>query len=411
MFEMRALKYAVWALAAVLTLGHGTAMGDPGDLLQTFANPHLTGGDNFGVSVAGMGSNVLVGANSADIGAVSAGVAYLFDGSTGTLLRTFNNPTPAAHDEFGASVAGVGNKVVVGAHCDNTGAIGAGAAYLFNSSTGALLHTLQKPTPTDYDYFGFSAAAVGSNFVVGALYANEGATNAGAAYLFDGATGALLRTFQSPTPADNDRFGWCVAAVGGNVLVGAPLDDTDGYNAGAAYLFDGSTGALLQTFHNPTAADDDEFGCAVAAVEDNVLIGAYQDDTAAPNGGAAYLFDGVTGALLRTFLSPSPDNGDLFGQSVAGVGGDVAVGAPYDGGGTAFVFDGSTGAMIAPLVNPTPEWGDKFGHSLAAVGSNVLVGAVCADNGGAAYLFVPEPATLLLLAAGGLLLRRRRRRA
>jgi len=42
------------------------------------------------------------------------GAAYLFDGSTGTLLKTFLNPTPAAGDLFGAAVAAAGDNILVG---------------------------------------------------------------------------------------------------------------------------------------------------------------------------------------------------------------------------------------------------------------------------------------------------------
>ena len=48
--------------------------------------------------------------------------------------------------------------------------------------------------------------------------------------------------------------------MGGNVLVGANYDDTGATDAGAADLFDGTTGALLRTFVNPTAENGDHFG-------------------------------------------------------------------------------------------------------------------------------------------------------
>ena len=62
------------------------------------------------------GSTVVVGAYWDDTGATDAGAAYIFDATTGNLLRTLNNPTPAATDLFGRSVAVSGSTVVVGAH-------------------------------------------------------------------------------------------------------------------------------------------------------------------------------------------------------------------------------------------------------------------------------------------------------
>ena len=80
----------------------------------------------------------MVGAYSDDTGATDAGSAYVFDATTGNLLRTLNNPTPAASDYFGRSVAVSGSTVVVGAYLDDTGATDAGAAYVFDAAGGDL---------------------------------------------------------------------------------------------------------------------------------------------------------------------------------------------------------------------------------------------------------------------------------
>ena len=121
--------------------------------------------------------------------------------------------------------------------------------------------------------------------------------------------------------------------MGGNVLVGAHNDTTGETYNGAAYLFDGGTGALLQTFVNPQASFDDRFGFAVTGAGDNVLVGAPTDSTGARRSGAAYLFDGVSGALLQTFLNPTPAPGDFFGWSLAAMGENIVVGAPDDSAG------------------------------------------------------------------------------
>jgi hypothetical protein len=95
----------------------GSLLLDPKDItitdanspLATFLKPNPSSGDRFGYSVAGIGTNVLIGALFDDPGGVTdAGSAYLFDGTTGALLQTFNNPAPGEGDQFGWSVAGVG---------------------------------------------------------------------------------------------------------------------------------------------------------------------------------------------------------------------------------------------------------------------------------------------------------------
>ena len=74
--------------------------------------------------------------------------------------------------------------------------------------------------------------------LIGASWEDIGATNAGAAYLFDIATGSLLETFENPTPEEGDVFGRSVAALGQNLLVGAQLDHSGGIDPGAAFLFE-----------------------------------------------------------------------------------------------------------------------------------------------------------------------------
>ena len=379
--------------------GEGSLAEPTDDPLWIIENPALAAYDNFGYSVAGVGDNVLVGAPYYDDReATDAGAAYLFS-TDGALLQTFQNPNPTAYDRFGWSVAGVGDNVLIGVPYDVEDGFYAGAAYLLDGATGALLQTFQNPNPPADDYFGWSVAGVGDNILVGAPGDDTGGFYAGAVHLFDGATGALIQTFRKTTPAAYDNFGWSVAGVGDNVLIGVRYDDTGGTNAGATYLFR-TDGALLQTFENP-APDPyggDNFGWSVAGVGDNVLIGAPYDDTGGTDVGVAYLFDGATGALLQAFQKTTPAAFDNFGYSVAAVGGNVLVGVPYDdtGGtnvGAAYLFDGTDGALLHTFENPTPDPNgrDSFGYSVAAVGNNVLVGAPYDDTGGtdvgAAYLF------------------------
>ena len=358
-----------------------------GDVMLTINNPTPAPNEEFGRSVAAFGTNILVGASGENNG---VGVVYLLDGTTGERLLTINNPTPGGGDRFGWSVAAVGNNILVGTPFDDTGATDVGAAYLFDGTTGTLLRTINNPTPANGDRFGYSVAAVGSNILVGAPNDGTGASAAGSAYLFDGTTGALLRTINNPTPAIGDQFGWSVAAVGSNVLVGTPGDDTGATNAGAAYLFDVSKGAaLLRTINNPAPAFNEQFGWSVAAVGNNILVGATFDN----GSGSASLFDGSTGALLRTINNPTPGGGEQFGYSVAAVGNNILVGAINDNinVGSASLFDGSTGVLLRTINNPSPNAGDQFGISVAAVGNNILVGANADDgpfsDSGTVYLF------------------------
>src|SRR5262245_45711754 len=75
----------------------------------------------------------------------------------GDLLRTLGNPAAFGGDQFGGAVAVAGNLVVVGAPFDDPGGVpDAGAAYVFNLDTGALVATLNNPAPAPGDKFGWS---------------------------------------------------------------------------------------------------------------------------------------------------------------------------------------------------------------------------------------------------------------
>ena len=187
---------------------------------------------------------------------------------------TFQKPIPVAGDFFGAAVAADGDEVLIGAPLDSEPGPNAGAAYLFRRDTATLERAFQSPSPATGDLFGAAVALAGARVVIGAPSAAGGATEAGAVYVFDRATGNLLVTIQNPTPDRGDQFGSAVAIAGENVLVGAQLDDTGALDTGAAYLFDGGTGALLQTFPNPAQGAFDHFGSAVAAGSSGLLVGA-----------------------------------------------------------------------------------------------------------------------------------------
>lgn len=395
-------KTTLLPLVVLLGIAPRCAMAEPGNLLQTFLNPRGTtypSGSHFWIrgGVTAVGENLLVGFPFDDTFGADAGIAYLVDASTGDVLRTFKSPHPAVDGNFGCSVAAVGNRVLIGAYHEPTEHVKrAGNAYIFDASTGKLLHTLVKPSPAPDDRFGWPATVLGENFLVSSKWDDTGATNAGAVFLYDSQTGELLQAFRKPQPSAGDGFGNVLAAVGDNLLVADYNDDTKGPDAGAAYLFDGSTAQLLQTFYNPQPGRKNGFGVTAAALGDNVLIGDKSFRPSRADGGIVYLFDSVTGEVLRTFQNPAPAVDDGFGQSIAVVDGNVLIGANHAHAngfnvGAAYLFDGSNGKLLHTFLNPTPAWNDHFGLSTTTLGKNLVITTPFDDtvgiDGGAVYLF------------------------
>ncbi|WP_435640831.1 Lcl domain-containing protein [Micavibrio aeruginosavorus] len=362
------------------------------------SNPTPAAGDEFGYDVDIDGGLVVVGAYSDDPGGISnAGSAYVFDATTGALVSTLSNPSPVATDSFGWSVGISGNLVVVGAYGDDTGASSAGIVYVFNATTGVLVSTLNNPSPTAFDGFGWSVDISGSLAVVGA-YADDpgGVSNTGAAYVFDANTGALVSTLSNPNPAAADNFGYVVAISGTRALVASRFDDPGGLSsAGAAYVFDANTGVLIRELIDPDRAADNYFGDSIDLDGDIAAVGAPGHDL--PGGqGAVYLFDVTDGSVLHTITSPVPAD-EYIGNSVSLSDGRVLVGSVWTdmpGGvwyvGRAYLYDISTGGMISTIDNPDPSGNEFFGLP-SALSGDVAALSVYRDSGsiGVAYLFAP----------------------
>ena len=165
--------------------------------------------------------------------------------------QILDNPNPdgiGLYDFFGNSVAISGNKAIVGANGENEAgeSYSTGKAYIFNVTTGALLHTLDNPNAygtAENDQFGNSVAISDNNAIVGAYGEDDaGGTLSCKAYIFNVTTGALLHTLDNPNAYGTsayDRFGNSIAIDGNHAIIGAfNEDDAGGDSSGKAYIYD-----------------------------------------------------------------------------------------------------------------------------------------------------------------------------
>lgn len=329
----------------------------------------------------------------------------LVQASSFELVRTLDDPTGSGLDAFGRSAEADEDRVLVGSPFDNPG-----QAHLFDSWTGNLLHTFDDPTNTDRDWFGYSVA-LDSNFVlIGAPHDDTKGNHSGQAHLFDASTGSLIRTFNAPFPSVTSNFGHSLAINGNLALIGEPANSRHGFAVGQAHLFDLLTGNLIRTFSDPSSTTQDQFGESVDIEGSYVLIGAPGDDTRALNAGQGYLFDVFTGVLLNTFDDPNASSDGNFGSTAVINGSRVLIAAPYSANkfGQTYLFEASTGSLTQTFDNPSTTGivNDGFGASLAMAGNHILVGAPNNDtNGlsaGSAYLFDADSGGLLQTFDGGL---------
>jgi outer membrane protein assembly factor BamB len=240
-------------------------------------------------SVAVSGTTAVVGAHLHDhvgVGNQSGG-AYIFDTTTGNELFELIPSGFASLDAFGYSVAVSGNIAVVGALGDDEEAESAGVAYVFDTTTGNQLVKLTASDAVAGDKLGGAVAVSGTTALVGTKDHNS---DAGAVYVFDTTTGNELFKLTASDAAGGDHFGGSVAVSGNIAVIGALYDDDTGTNSGSVYIFDTTNGNELFKLTASDAASRDEFGSSVAASGDLVVIGApgVNDDT-----GATYVLEAV----------------------------------------------------------------------------------------------------------------------
>ena len=351
----------------------------------------------FGHSVAATDTYIAVGAYNDDVAAPGAGAVYVYDANTGNILYSISEPVPNSGAFFGFALAITDQYLVIGARSSDIVEVDSGGIYVYNTATGALIHSISNPTPFLTDLFGHVVSISGTKIAVGAPLADAGAVDAGAVYIFDAITGNLIQTITNPFPGLDDRFGNGVAITNDYVAIGAPLVDTEAVDSGRVYIYDTTNWNLIHTILNPTLSAGDYFGHIVAAENDKVVVAARLTDIGAIDSGAAYIFDATSGSLLHSLSNPSPAIDDRFGVNVAISGNRVVVGAVSDDFGAldtgiAYVYNASSGKLQHTLVNPFPGIDDRYGTGVAVSANIVAVGAPLVDtasveNSGAVYIY------------------------
>jgi hypothetical protein len=350
--------------------------------------------DNLGYTVAISGDTAIVGAYHDDTtGGTDAGSAYVFirSGTVWTQQQKITASDGAANDQFGVSVAISGNTVIVGANLDDTaGGTDAGSAYVFTRS-GTVWTQQQKLTASDGamgDNFGISVALVGDTAIVGAgLDSTSGGAFAGSAYVFT-RSGAVWTQQQQLTASDGftaNFFGQAVALSGDTVIVGANGDDRPGTNVGSAYIYMRSGGVWTeqQKIIPTNGALNGRFGISVAISGDSAIVGTNLSNR-------AYVFTRNGGIWAQQ--QELSANVSFYGISVA-INGDTAiVGASREStGGSAYIYTRS-GGVWTERQKLTVSNGDFFGYSVALSGNTAILGDYFGDpaggaNAGDSYIF------------------------
>ena len=305
---------------------------------------------------------ILLGCERAnERGAANEGAVQVFNAATGAFVRKLLPPGAAlASQKLGSAVAVSGDIAVIGAMGSNSDR---GLAYIYNLSTGALLKTLSASDGVAPDTFGFNVATNGVIAAVGA-FADDGSK--GAVYLYNVATGAQNAKLTAFDGAANNFFGYGLAMEGNILAVGADGNSSD---RGAVYFYDVTTATLIKKFQPAASVAGNSVGSSLAMHEGRVVMGNFNSGkvflhdlatesdiaitlggtgtsfgaTVAINGpivavsesaqgqGRVHLFKSSNGSFIRTLLPPNGDtSAQRFGLAIALDGTTLLATAPDD---------------------------------------------------------------------------------
>lgn len=321
------------------------------------------------------------------------GRCTVYSGATSEPLLVFHGE--GNDDELGHRLDRIGDldgdgraDVLLGAyqHDNNTG-----RCYAFSGRTGEVLHVWTGTQ--EESLFGWDLSNAGDtngdgvNDVIISSQTYDGAgVDSGAAYLYDGRSGALIHEWFGEVAGD--RFGFRAAPLGDvdgdsrpDVAIAAPGNGEAGPGAGKVYLYSGRTGELIRSYVGENA--DDALGERVAGEFDvdgdgrtDVLIGSLHYSPAKPNAGRVYLYSGLDGSLIRTFDGERA--GDQLGHRVKfleDLNGDqvpeIAMSATYAdangiGSGSVFIHSGASRELLYRYDGDLAN--DRLGRVVQGVG-------------------------------------------
>ena len=171
-----------------------------------------------------------------------------------------------------------------------------------------------------------------------------------------------------------------VALSTGNVVITSPNDDAGGTNAGAVYLFNGATGALISTLTGSQANDTVGSSGVTALSNGNYVVRSQTwDNAGVVNAGAVTWGSGTNGTSGAVTSSNS-----LVGTTIYDIVGSAGVTALSNG---SYVVSSANWDNAGVVNAGAVTWGNGgSGTSGAVTSSNSLVGTTASDQVGSSGL-------------------------
>lgn len=378
MFKIRSLTGVSTAVAlAVAALSQPASAQCLGTEEFRVGPSSTVGGEAMGRSVAIEGDRAVIGAPG-EAGGAGSTYVHRFDGEEWLEEQKLVASDPHANDRFGCSVGISGDTIAVGALFGDGNTIGSGAVYVFVFD-GLSWNQQAKLTAKQGGYygnqFGASVALEGDRLVIGEPFNDDLLADAGAAWVYQRTGPAWIQAYFlfAPDLSPVGRFGRSVTLQSDWIAVGAPGDDQQAVNAGAAYMFRlvGSSWIPDQKLLVQNGKSFEEVGHSIAIDADRLVVGQEE-------GGAA-VFHYVANDWHEVLNLNGPDA--LYGFSVDVSGDYILIGALRDETAYLWRFDGQSWNQEWNLV-PTDRGNDTFYGVVALDGNRAVVGALNAKTGG-----------------------------
>ena len=217
-------------------------------------------------------------------------------------------------------------------------------------------------------------------------------------------------------PSENARFGSAVAIDNVFAVIGSSDDNTDGADAGSAYLFEvvDSVWVQRQKFLPGDASAGARFGASVSLSKTVTgtatgVVVAVGSPGLENEQGSVFIFRESSGVLSQEQKVEADDGaaGDGFGESLSLHGDVLVVGSAghsasgiHSGAVYVYRFNGNSWSLETKLRAPVITAGDLFGASVGVYDNLIAVGASRDDSSGTdagmVYVFRHDGATWLL---------------
>ncbi len=303
-------------------------------------------------------------------------------------------PPERSGGRIGSSISLDGDRVVVGAELDRSQVAGSsgfpqtGSAHVFELDGGEWIHVagLLADDRADGDLFGHSVLQLGEQIIVGAPGNDEQGDDAGAAYFFERVDGSWQQVDKlvPGTGQGGAEFGKALVSDGNELAVGSPglIEDQ---RIGAVVFYEQTSGEWqeMHRIQPEFVMTFEEFGFALSLDGDRLAVGAPGARPESFVAGVVYVFERIEGGweLAQAVKGLGLSFSDRFGSEISVLGDVLAVGAPtddrYTSRGRVFMYARNSGDFILAdaLESSSTRGYERFGSSLTLAGGDLFATA------------------------------------